>query len=112
MWFEPFGGVVVVGSNVTITCWSNQLAILEMAYDRRTLLARSIGTSVRHHLVHVHEEDAGMIYCIGTKGIDQQIAVFNLTVWTVSKLFGCVMLTLLTWPDDCYNIYVVVIAQG
>ena len=99
VWFDRSDAMVAVGSNVTITCRSNQKATLELAYDTepehnsRPILASSDGRSVSHHLVHVKEKDTGVIYCVGRVETPpfHDVAAFNLTL---CKLYGCVMWTL------------------
>ena len=92
VWFDPPEAMVAVGSSVTITCRSNQRATLELAYALQTILASSDGRSVSHHLVHVKEEDAGTIFCVGRVETPQahKVVAFHLTV---CKLCGCVMWT-------------------
>ena len=89
VWFDPVEATVAVGSNITVTCRSNQWATLVMANKISRLLVRSVGTSVVLHLVHVQEVDTGVIYCLGSVGNVHQIAEFYLTVRTVCKLHWC-----------------------
>ena len=92
VWFDPYEATVAVGSNVTITCRSNQWARLVISYELPPVLATSVGTSVVYHLVHVQKAYAGVIYCIGSVGTAHHVAAFYLTVRTVCKLHDCVLL--------------------
>ena len=92
VWFDLPEATVAVGSNVTITCRSNQRATLELAYALQTIMASSDGRSVSHHLVHVKEENTGTIFCVGRVETPpaHKVVAFHLTV---CKLCGCVMWT-------------------
>ena len=92
VWFDPYEATVAVGSNITITCRSNQWASLVISYELPPVLATSVGTSVVYHLMHVQKAYAGVIYCIGSVGTAHHVAAFYLTVRTVCKLHNCVLL--------------------
>ena len=88
--FNPLEATVEVGSNITITCWSNQEAVLQLAYNQGPVLASSSGRSVIHTLVDVQENESGVIYCVGMFGEMSNTAEYHLTVCT---LYGCVLWT-------------------
>ena len=90
MLFNPLEATVEVGSNITITCWSNQEAVLQLAYNQGPVLASSSGRSVIYTLVDVQENESGVIYCVGMVGEVSNTAEYHLTV---CKLYGCVVWT-------------------
>ena len=88
--FNPSEATVAMGDNITVTCWSNQEAVLQLAYNEGPVLASSSGMSVTYTLVDVQEENPGVIYCVGMVGEMSITAKFHLTV---CKLYGCVVWT-------------------
>ena len=66
--FQPLEATVATGNNYTVTCWSNQEAVLQLAYNHGPVLASSSGRSVTYTLVDIQEENTGVIYCIGMFG--------------------------------------------
>lgn len=84
--FDPMEATVAVGNNITVTCWSNQEAVLQLAYNHGPVLASSSGISITHTLVDVQEENAGVIYCVGMVEKMSKATEFHLTV---CKLYGC-----------------------
>ena len=88
--FNPLEATVAVGDNITVTCLSNQEAVLQLAYNHGPVLASSFGRSVTYTLVDIQEDKAGVIYCVGMVGEMSMTTEFHLTV---CKLYGCVVWT-------------------
>ena len=88
--FQPLEATVAMGNNYTVTCWSNQEAVLQLAYNQGPVLASSSGRSVMYTLVDVQEENPGVIYCVGMVDEMSITTEFHLTV---CKLYGCVVWT-------------------
>ena len=86
MLFQRLETTVAIGDNITITCLSNQEAVLQLAYNQGPVLASSSGRSVIHTLVDVQENESGVIYCVGMVGEMSNTAEYHLSV---CKLYGC-----------------------